>query len=103
MRWYEDLYVGEKAKKHRYAIIQKIRRRKPCGYYVLTPSSNGKNLLDLYPARALLHPFYKDRDFLILGIAEDYEDAALLAARIVDELYRKTGAFDLNEYIVSKS
>ena len=26
MRWYDRLYVGEKAKKHRYEIIQAIRQ-----------------------------------------------------------------------------
>ena len=50
MRWYERLYVGEKAKKFRYSVIQAVRERRPLGYYVLTPAVNEKNLLELYPA-----------------------------------------------------
>ena len=36
MRWYEKLYVGEKAKKHRYETIQAVRNGRPMGFYVLT-------------------------------------------------------------------
>ena len=43
MRWYERLYVGEKAKKFRYSVIQAVRERRPLGYYVLTPAVNEKN------------------------------------------------------------
>lgn len=103
MRWYEDLYVGEQAKKNRYAIIQKIRRGARCRHYVLTPSSNGRNLLDLYPVSVLSQPFYRECGLLIVGIAADYEDAVWLAARIVEETYRKTGGFDVNAYLSRNS
>mgnify|MGYP001095478771 CR=1 FL=1 len=39
MRWYEKLYVGEKAKKHRYETIQAVRNGRPMGFYVLTPAA----------------------------------------------------------------
>lgn len=99
MRWYEKLYVGEKAKKHRFSIIQSIRRGKASGNYILTPPSNGKNVLDIYPATTLSQPYYKEQDLLIIGIAADYDDAAELAGKIVSELYRKTGGFDLPGFI----
>ena len=39
MQWYSHLYVGKKAKRHRYAIIQGIReeRLQPEGYVITSP------------------------------------------------------------------
>lgn len=99
MRWYEKLYVGERAKKHRFSMIQSIRDGQAFGEYILTPASNEKNILDLYPAYALRQPYYKEQDLLILGIAADYLDAAELAGRIISRMYRKTGAFDLRAFL----
>jgi len=103
MRWYDRLYVGEKAKKSRYEIIQSIRNGKLSGHYVLTPSLSGKNLLDLYPAFTLLQPYYKKQDLLVVGIAADYEDAVRLSGRIVAEVYKKTGGFDVSGFLFKGS
>lgn len=71
MRWYEKLYVGEKAKKHRYETIQAVRNGIPMGFYVLTPAAGERNLLDIYPALTLKLPYYEKQDLLIVGIAAD--------------------------------
>lgn len=99
MRWYDRLYVGEKAKKDRYSIIQAVREGRSMGYYVLTPAAGGRNLLDIYPALTLMQPYYKERDLLIVGVAADYEDAAALSGRIVGEVYKKTGGFDISGFL----
>lgn len=101
MRWYEHLYVGENAKKRRFSIIQNIRKgRFSPGVHVITLPSNDKNVLDIYPASVLLKDYYKNqKDFLILGIAADYYEALSVAGNIVDEVYRKTGAFSVAAYL----
>lgn len=101
MRWYKHLYVGEKAKKKRFSMIQRIRQNKfQPGVHVLTPASNGQNLLDIYPAAVLLQDYYKNKDeLLILGIGADYYDALEVARRIVDDIYRETGGFSLKEFL----
>lgn len=99
MRWYERLYVGERAKKKRYAIIQAVREEKKSGYYVLTPASNEKNLLDIYPAVTLQQPYYREQKLLIVGIAADYQDAAMLAGKIIADVYRKTGGYDVRGFL----
>ena len=81
MRWYEKLYVGEKAKKHRYETIQAVRNGRPMGFYVLTPAAGERNLLDIYPALTLKLPYYEKQDLLIVGIAADFEDAAAKAMK----------------------
>lgn len=72
MRWYEHLYVGEKAGKHRFSIIQNIRDEKlQPEVYVITPASNGNNILDIHPSATLLHPYYREQNLLILGLPWD--------------------------------
>ena len=100
MRWYKPLYMGGQAAKKRFSLIQGLRRKKLCmGAYVITPASGGNNILDIYPAAELLLPYYRDKDFLIMGIAVGYEEATELASRIVTDLYCKTGSFHLNELL----
>ena len=103
MRWYERLYVGEKAKKDRYSIIKAVRDGKYTGYYILTPPSNERNLLDIFPAITLQQPYYKERDLLILGIAADERDAALLAGQIVNEVLQETGGYNVVDYLLKKA
>lgn len=100
MVWYDHLYMGEKAKRHRFSIIQNIRQKKiRPGIYVITPPSNGNNVLDIYPAAVLFQEYYERQDLLILGIADGRRDALRLAGRIVGEMYEKTGAFRLDDFL----
>ena len=95
MRWYKHLYVGQKAKKKRFTIIQNIRKgRFQAGVHVITPASCGENLMDIYPASLLL-----TEDLLILGIAADYYEALEVARDIVDEMYHTTGRFSIREFL----
>lgn len=92
MRWCQRLYVGEKAKKHRYGIIQGLRnRRLQPEVYVITPSGNGNNLFDIYPSAMLLLPPLCREDLLILGIAVTYWEALEVVRDMVDDLYRSGG------------
>lgn len=98
MRLYSGLYTGVKAKKHRFAILQGIRKgRAPIGSYVLCPPSNPRNLLDIIPAWELSIAWYKEQDPLILGIADGYADAAELAAKLIARHYRQYGTFAITE------
>ena len=86
--WYDHLYVGDKAKKKRYQIIQAIRNsRLISGAYVITPSLSGNNVLDIYPAMELSAPWYRDEEFFIIGIAADYWEALEVTMQII--VYRR--------------
>ncbi len=98
MRWCDNLYMGEKAEKKRYQIIQDVRERGRFGYYVLTPSPDSDNLIDILPALTFSSARYKDKDLLIIGIAADYEEAMELAGKIVADVFNLTGGFDIASY-----
>ena len=92
MRWCQRLYVGEKAKKCRYGIIQGLRSKKlQPEVYVITPAANGNNLFDIYPSAMLLLPPLCGEDLLILGIAVTYWEALEVARDMVEDLYRSGG------------
>ena len=92
MQWYSHLYVGRRAKRHRYAIIQGIREeRLQPEVYVITSPQNGENLCDIYPSALLLVPSEKKKERMILGIAVTYWEALEVVRRMVDDLYQKTG------------
>ena len=83
-------------------MIQAVRNGRPMGFYVLTPAAGERNLLDIYPALTLKLPYYEKQDLLIVGIAADFEDASMLAGRIICEVYKKTGGYDVNSFLFGK-
>ncbi|MFT4105907.1 MAG: hypothetical protein QM657_09100 [Lacrimispora sp.] len=98
--WSDHLYVGEKARRKRYRIIRGIRKSRPVrGSYVITPASDGNNILDICPASLLVSPFYPEKELLVIGIAASYWEALEVARCIVDEMYGQTGGFDLLSFI----
>ena len=100
MRWYDHLYVGEKAKRRRFSIIQGIREgRLQPEVYVITPPQNGNNILDIYPSAMLLLPPYRDEDILVLGIAVTYWEALEVVRQMVDDMYQNTGGFQLPVFL----
>lgn len=97
MRWYEKLYIGKKAVRRQKQITGHIERGEfLMGAYVITAAVNGNNILDIYPTEVLLLPFYKDRDFLIIGISDSYWESLEVVRQIVDDMYQLTGGFDLD-------
>lgn len=100
--WYDHLYVGEKAKKKRYRLIQAVRDSKlSAGAYVITPAANGNNILDIYSDAALLSPWNRDKEFHIVGIAADYWEALEVVRQIVDDVYQATGGVRLPDSMKS--
>lgn len=100
MHWYNHLYVGDKAKKRRFSIIQGIwEERLQPDVYVITPPQNGNNVLDIYPSAMLLLPPYRNEDYLVLGIAVTYWEALEVVRQMTEDLYRRTGGFDLSAFL----
>ena len=97
MRFYKDLYVGEKAKKNIRKIRQNIGHGKlQGGVYVITLSACKSDLLDLMPAYMLFAERY--REVLILGVAVSKAEAMEVGRMIIMDVYEKTGSFDVHAY-----
>lgn len=99
MRWYRDLYIGETARKKVDKIIDKVNKNKlQKNVFLLTKAVNGCDLFDIYPSHVLLQKHFKDKDYLIIGVAIGYDEAVGLVQMIVDELYCKKGITNLKDY-----
>ena len=100
MNWYDHLYMGEKAKKQRYGILEGLREGKwQPEIYVIMPSQNGNNILEILPSVMLQVPPYQEQEILLVGVAVTYWEALEVVRRIVDDLYRQTGDFCLDSLI----
>ena len=100
MRWYNYLYMGEKATKNSDAIIDSIKNGKlQLNKYVLALPFNDSDMLDIYPSTILVQKHYMKSDIVIVGIAEGMEEAKDLVQEVIMECYIETGDFKLKEYI----
>ncbi len=103
MKWYHDLYVGDSIKDQSEKIKWKILHHAgQIQIYVISLASNPSNLLDIIPARELLQKYYSGRELYIVGLAKGREEAYEVACSIVTEIYGKTGAFLVRDYIMAQ-
>lgn len=99
MEWYNKLYISPSAKKKSRRIIWKIKHKAgTIGIYIITIASNKQNLLDIIPANDVMFLQYPRRDVYVIGIAKGYNEAIELATSIVQEVYEKTGGFDVRAF-----
>ncbi len=106
MIWYENLYIGESISKKK----AKIRRLKwkishdKCftNAFVIVLCRYENNLLEIIPARELRQKAYPKQNLYIVGLAKGYEDALETAAKIVTDVYKKTGEFQVKRYILQQ-
>ena len=70
--------------------------------YVITLASNPQNLLDVIQAQELMQKAYPKKELFIIGLARGYDEALELVKQIVDEVYQRTGGFDVSSYLNEK-
>ena len=102
MRWWTHLYMGENASRNRVSILEGLRKGKMLvDTYVITLPESGNHILDILPVSLLTRQQRDGKDFLVLGIARGYEEAAQVVRSMVDDMYQKTGAFNWKAYMES--
>ena len=100
IKWYKNLYLGESIKRESKQIKYKIiYHKRAYGYCLITLPSNMDNLLDIIYSETLSMPYYKGRDFDVIGLAGNKTEAFELVGSIIQEVYRQTGGFDIKSYL----
>ncbi len=103
MVWDREFYAGEGVARKKWKIKWKISHNAgQLGVYVITLSSNPKNLLDIIPSWELMQKYYPKAGLVVVGVDKGYENAMELAGRIVMDVYRKTGDFHVREYFLKR-
>ena len=99
MQWAENLYLTETTAKKKDRIIRKANRGIGMfRIYFVTLASNEENLFDIFHAAHLKQPAFYQQNPFVVGIASGYEEAVELVEKMVEDIYRETGAFQVREY-----
>lgn len=99
MIWYKKLYLGESIKQARWVKYKISYGKKTKGYYCITLSEHGKNLLDIYPSRLLCCDGFQSDDLCIIGVASDKKEAFDVVRDIIEDVYVHTRNFDIKGYL----
>ena len=103
MRWYRELYTGDSIRRRHKKIKWKIMHNAgQIRVYAITLASGTQNLLDIIPSWELLQKHYPKQQLYVIGLAGSYDEALEVAGRIVSEVYKETGGFDIRRYIHEK-
>lgn len=102
IKFAQNLYLGEGITPEKLDKLKKRLNKKPllADVYLITPAGNPADQLDIFDARQLVQPHYKDEEFLVLGMASDYEDALKLIEQITRECLENRGDCNLREYLL---
>ena len=100
LKFAQNLYLGEGIAPEKLDKLKKRLNKKPllANVYLITPARNPADQLDIFDARQLVQPHYKDEEFL--GMASGYEDALQLIERITGECLKARGDCNLREYLL---
>ena len=100
LKFAQNLYLGEGIAPEK--LDKQRLNKKPllANVYLITPARNPADQLDIFDARQLVQPHYKDEEFLVLGMASGYEDALQLIERITGECLKARGDCNLREYLL---
>lgn len=99
MRWAVNLYTTEKTKKTLPRIMQKVRKRKlQPGIWLITLASNEQNLLDIFHSIYYFQPMFAKMNPDIVGIAESEDAARELVLKIIEDVWKQNGDFDVRAY-----
>lgn len=98
MRWYENLYVSQKASKEKLKQFGRMRKEFSFPAYVITLPANEQDLLDIISYQEFTsNPCYEDS--FVIGIASGKADAKELVMDIIWDTYSHTGQFKVKEYL----
>lgn len=104
MKWYKKLYLTENTKASKMRIMEyTVLKKFQPDVYLIVLSDNANNYLEMIKAISLKQPHYNKKEvwdkLYVVGIAKGYDEGIELMARIISEMYKNTGGFNIREYL----
>lgn len=97
---YENLYIGDCLQQNKDKIIRKMKKGKVVlRLFCVTLPLGSHGLLDIYPYYELQQSWFEQQSVVVIGIAKSREEAFLLVRDIIEEVYQKTGEFQIKQYL----
>lgn len=100
MQWYQNLYVGEKAREKQQQIIRKVENKEVLWtVYLITLAPDERNQLEIVTPMVYYSQEKRYRQLpVIVGLACGMQEAKKLLLKMTQELYEKTGDVDFRSY-----
>ncbi len=103
MDWYQNLYIGETAKKKKPEIISKVEAHRTLYHvYLIITAPGEQNQLEILTPREYYKQAARKGESLIVGIAGSMTEAKEIVCRMTEEVFQKTGTVRLKEYFIQK-
>lgn len=101
LKFREKLYLSEGISGKKLDKLKKKLVKNPLltNVYLIVPAGNPEDQLEIFDAKQLVQPYYKNICMEVLGIASDYEEALKLIEQIVQECLTERGDCRLREYL----
>ena len=96
LNMYMDDCVAMNPEKYKQLVIDNRINIPPL--YCITLATNVNNLLDIISCNELLFKHYRRANVTVVGMAAAYKDAVELVKKIVVDVYKDTGDFDVRSY-----
>lgn len=102
MRWYQDLYIGEKARENQQKIIRKVERREALWtVYLITLAPDERNQLEIVTPTV----YYRQEERygqlpVVVGLACGMQEAKNLLLKMAQDVYEKTKDADFRSYFL---
>ena len=102
MRFAKNIYIGKGAKNK--APITKWKLRLGIGMigsYCIVIPEYGNEPLEIFHNSMLRSKYYRKNPPFVVGLAEGFEEAAFLSAKIMEDSKRTIGNYNIREYFRS--
>lgn len=99
--WYKNLYFGEKAAKHKEALVRRLKKGKcrPDIFLLTLPESKEQNILDIYRAIEFKQKYYDGRTKYVVGIAKGKDEAFEIVTELISGMHKNQGNFDIRSFL----
>lgn len=84
LKFYNNLYIGEKIK-NKDTILDDIEQGLVQGIYLICVSKHINHLFDVFRYKELYSKIYKDKEYIVVGIAKGKKDAFLVVKKIFED------------------
>lgn len=97
MKFYKYLYVGEKIK-NPGKVKRKLKNHEGQFVYVIC-FAKGSDRLEFFQSAYLKQKYYRHYPPVIIGIANDYDEAVSIVIQIITECRETMGDFNIKNYL----
>lgn len=100
MEYYRNLYLGEMIAGRAQKVKEKLEKGETVwNTYLIVLAKGPRNQLEFFDSILLKQNWFKEKEYLVVGMAASYGEALKVTECIVDDVYKKTNSADVREVL----